>query len=141
MTATGSEVSRRIVLAWETRRLFRKRFGGIKINQKAEAINADYAAIPGLYAAGDCANGLVSYNTSLMYHLGRNPWFCGEFGKDRGRKRGRLDSCAVSFKINPCDANRQRKIRGISAAGSGPLRSICKGVLSERWMYILPDGK
>lgn len=41
--------------------------GGIKINHKAEVIGKDYEAIPGLYSAGDCANGLVSYNTSLMY--------------------------------------------------------------------------
>ena len=41
--------------------------GGIKINHKAEAIDKDYNVINGLYGAGDCANGVVAYNTSLMY--------------------------------------------------------------------------
>lgn len=33
-------------------------FGGIKINEKAQALQADGAVIPGLYAAGECAGGL-----------------------------------------------------------------------------------
>ena len=41
--------------------------GGIKINYKAEVINKEFDRIDGLYAAGDCANGIVAYNTSLMY--------------------------------------------------------------------------
>lgn len=41
--------------------------GGIKINHRAEAINQDFEVIQGLYGAGDCANGTVSYNTALMY--------------------------------------------------------------------------
>ena len=41
--------------------------GGIKINHRAEVIGKDYEKIPGLYSAGDCANGLVACNTSLMY--------------------------------------------------------------------------
>ena len=43
--------------------------GGIKINHKAETIDKDINIIPGLYAAGDCANGIVSYNTSIMYYV------------------------------------------------------------------------
>lgn len=41
--------------------------GGIKINHKAEVINKDYEVIKGLYSAGDCANGIVNYNTAIMY--------------------------------------------------------------------------
>ena len=33
-------------------------FGGIRINEKAQALEADGKAIPGLYAAGECAGGL-----------------------------------------------------------------------------------
>jgi flavocytochrome c len=33
-------------------------FGGIRINEKAQALEADGKVIPGLYAAGECAGGL-----------------------------------------------------------------------------------
>lgn len=33
--------------------------GGIKINEKAEVLNNEHEPIPGLYAAGDCANPLM----------------------------------------------------------------------------------
>lgn len=45
-------------------------FGGIKINEKAEVLNNEYEPIPGLYAAGDCANPLgVSYSISVAKPL------------------------------------------------------------------------
>jgi fumarate reductase flavoprotein subunit len=43
--------------------------GGIKINERAEAIDKEDEAIPGLYAAGDCANGAISYNFWLAFGL------------------------------------------------------------------------
>jgi fumarate reductase flavoprotein subunit len=39
--------------------------GGIKINEKAEVINTEDEAIPGLYAAGDAANGALSHDYSI----------------------------------------------------------------------------
>ena len=43
--------------------------GGIKINEKTEAMGQDNEAIPGLYAAGDCANGTHTYDYPLVYIL------------------------------------------------------------------------
>ena len=43
--------------------------GGIKINERAEAVDKDSEPIPGLYAAGDCANGTHTYNYPLVYVL------------------------------------------------------------------------
>jgi fumarate reductase flavoprotein subunit len=43
--------------------------GGIRINERAEVIDKDSEAIPGLYAAGDCANGTHTYDYSLVYIL------------------------------------------------------------------------
>jgi len=43
--------------------------GGIKINERAEAMDKNDEAIPGLYAAGDCANGVHPPNFSLGYIL------------------------------------------------------------------------
>ena len=43
--------------------------GGIKINHLAQAMDKDDESIPGLYAAGDCANGTHTYNYSLVYIL------------------------------------------------------------------------
>jgi fumarate reductase flavoprotein subunit len=43
--------------------------GGIKINERAQAMNKADEVIPGLYAAGDCANGTHTYNYSLVYIL------------------------------------------------------------------------
>ena len=56
--------------------------GGIKINEKAEVINAADEAIPGLYAAGDCANGAISYNFWLAFTLRGNP---SSFALNTGR--------------------------------------------------------
>ena len=56
--------------------------GGIKINEKAEVINAADEAIPGLYAAGDCANGAISYNFWLAFTLRGNP---SSFAYNTGR--------------------------------------------------------
>jgi fumarate reductase flavoprotein subunit len=39
--------------------------GGIKINERAEVLNKEDEVIPGLYAAGDCANSIGA----LEYHL------------------------------------------------------------------------
>jgi fumarate reductase flavoprotein subunit len=43
--------------------------GGIKINERAEAIDKESEPIPGLYAAGDCANGTHTYDYPLVYIL------------------------------------------------------------------------
>jgi len=43
--------------------------GGIKINYKAEAINKNGNPVPGLYAAGDCANGPIAHCVSLAHLL------------------------------------------------------------------------
>ena len=43
--------------------------GGIRIDHNAAAIGADWEPIPGLYAAGDCANGTIAGNTALMYKV------------------------------------------------------------------------
>lgn len=43
--------------------------GGIKINERAEAMDKDNEAIAGLFAAGDCANGTHTYDYSLVYIL------------------------------------------------------------------------
>jgi fumarate reductase flavoprotein subunit len=43
--------------------------GGIKINERAEAIDKESEPIPGLYAAGDCANGTHTYDYPLVYVL------------------------------------------------------------------------
>lgn len=41
--------------------------GGIRIDGNAAAIGADCEPIPGLFAAGDCANGTISHNSAMMY--------------------------------------------------------------------------
>jgi fumarate reductase flavoprotein subunit len=41
--------------------------GGIKINERAEVIDKESETIPGLYAAGDCANGTHTHHYSLVY--------------------------------------------------------------------------
>ncbi len=41
--------------------------GGIRIDHNAAAIGADWEPIPGLFAAGDCANGTLAHNSSMMY--------------------------------------------------------------------------
>lgn len=43
--------------------------GGIKINENAEVCTDNDDVISGLYAAGDCANGAVSWDYSLVYTL------------------------------------------------------------------------
>jgi fumarate reductase flavoprotein subunit len=43
--------------------------GGIKINERAEAMDKESEPIPGLYAAGDCANGTHTYDYPLVYVL------------------------------------------------------------------------
>ena len=43
--------------------------GGIKINERAQAIDKENDPIPGLYAAGDCANGTHTYDYPLVYIL------------------------------------------------------------------------
>ena len=44
-------------------------FGGIKINGRAEVVDKEGEVIPGLYAAGDCANGASTHHPSLRYIL------------------------------------------------------------------------
>jgi len=49
--------------------------GGIKINEKAEVLNKDFEPIPGLYAAGDCANPLMiggSLRFASLYSFAAN---------------------------------------------------------------------
>ncbi len=41
--------------------------GGIRIDGDAAAIGADWEPVPGLFAAGDCANGTISHNSAMMY--------------------------------------------------------------------------
>lgn len=43
--------------------------GGIKINDDCEALTPEGDPIPGLYAAGDCANDAVTYDYSLVFKL------------------------------------------------------------------------
>ncbi len=43
--------------------------GGLKINERAEVMNKEFAAIPGLYAAGDTANDAHTHDYSLVYIL------------------------------------------------------------------------
>lgn len=43
--------------------------GGIRINENGEAVTDNDERIPGLYAAGDCANNAVSWDYSLVYTL------------------------------------------------------------------------
>ncbi len=43
--------------------------GGIRINENTEVLTKEREIIPGLYAAGDCANAIHSYNYSLVYKL------------------------------------------------------------------------
>jgi fumarate reductase flavoprotein subunit len=56
--------------------------GGIKINEKAEVLNTQDNVIPGLYAAGDCANGLTSYDFWIAHALAGNP---SSFALNTGR--------------------------------------------------------
>jgi len=56
--------------------------GGIKINDRAEVINTQGDIIPGLYAAGDCANGATSYDFWIAHGLPGNP---SSFALNTGR--------------------------------------------------------
>lgn len=44
-------------------------FGGIKIDDLCEALDNEDNAIPGLYAAGDCANSLMTYYYAAAFSL------------------------------------------------------------------------
>jgi fumarate reductase flavoprotein subunit len=59
--------------------------GGIMINAKTEVMNEDHEAIPGLYAAGDCANGAISHNFWLAFTLRGLP---SSFALNTGRVAG-----------------------------------------------------
>jgi len=60
--------------------------GGIKINERAEVLNKDGEGIPGLYAAGDCAASVLTYDFSLTYMLwGANLSFALNTGRIAGR--------------------------------------------------------
>jgi fumarate reductase flavoprotein subunit len=59
--------------------------GGIKINERAEVLNQQDELIPGLYAAGDCANGATSHDFSLAFLLRGNP---SSFALNTGRIAG-----------------------------------------------------
>ena len=56
--------------------------GGIKINEKAEVIDTLGKVIPGLYAAGDCANGITAYDFWIAHALAGNP---SSFAMNTGR--------------------------------------------------------
>jgi fumarate reductase flavoprotein subunit len=59
--------------------------GGIKINERAEVLNKEDEVIPGLYAAGDCADGIHTYDFSLGYILwGSNLGFAINSGRIAG---------------------------------------------------------
>ena len=57
--------------------------GGIKINEKTEALNKNFEVIPGLYATGNCAGGLYgdSYN---LYSSGGTMGFAINSGRMAG---------------------------------------------------------
>lgn len=57
-------------------------FGGPKINTKAEVINTENKAIPGLYAAGNAAGGLFYDNYIVGSQLGA----CLVYGREVGRQ-------------------------------------------------------
>lgn len=57
-------------------------FGGPKINTKAEVINTENKAIPGLYAAGNAAGGLFYDNYIVGSQLGA----CLVYGREAGRQ-------------------------------------------------------
>jgi fumarate reductase flavoprotein subunit len=59
--------------------------GGIKINEMAEVMDKEDEKIPGLYAAGDCANGAISYNFWLAFGLQGCP---SSFALNTGRIAG-----------------------------------------------------
>jgi fumarate reductase flavoprotein subunit len=59
--------------------------GGIKINERAEVVDTEDEVIPGLYAAGDCANGAMSYDYALAHVLQGGPM---SFALNTGRIAG-----------------------------------------------------
>ena len=61
--------------------------GGIKINHRAQAVGEGCRPIPGLFAAGDCANSMVAYDKALMYSLwGSCLGFAANFGRIAGEE-------------------------------------------------------
>ncbi|MBT8340263.1 MAG: FAD-binding protein, partial [Desulfatitalea sp.] len=66
--------------------------GGIKINERAEAVDKDCDSIPGLYAAGDCAAGTLTYDYPLVYIL----WGCTlGFAVNSGRIAGESSAAYI----------------------------------------------
>jgi fumarate reductase flavoprotein subunit len=64
--------------------------GGIKINERAEAVDKESEPIPGLYAAGDCANGTHTYDYPLVYTLwGSTLGFAVNTGRIAGENAAR----------------------------------------------------
>ena len=59
--------------------------GGIKINERANVLNTEGDVIPGLYAAGDVANGAMSYDVALAHVLRGGPM---SFALNTGRIAG-----------------------------------------------------
>ena len=70
--------------------------GGIKINERAEAMNKEFVAVPGLYAAGDTANDAHIHDYSLVYVLwGSTLGFAVNTGRIAGENAARyVKSCA-----------------------------------------------
>ena len=63
--------------------------GGIRINEHAQVLTKERTIIPGLHAAGDCANAIHSYNYSLVYSLwGSTLGFACNSGRIAGENAG-----------------------------------------------------
>lgn len=59
--------------------------GGIRIDSMAQVTDKNNQKIPGLYAAGDCANSIVAYDLGIMYGLwGSCLGFAANFGRIAG---------------------------------------------------------
>lgn len=63
--------------------------GGIRINENAEAVTDNEDVIPGLYAAGDCANNAIAWDESIVYTLwGSTLGFSCNCGRFAGESAG-----------------------------------------------------
>jgi len=76
--------------------------GGIKINERAEAVDSRNEPIPGLYAVGDAANGSMAYDFALAHILQGGPM---SFALNVGRIAGEN---AVKY-VRSQDGSRRRR--------------------------------
>ncbi|NNK01269.1 MAG: FAD-binding protein [Desulfatitalea sp.] len=71
--------------------------GGIKINERAEVVDKKSEIIPGLYAAGDCANGTHTHHYALVYILwGSTLGFAINSGRIAGENAAKFATQKVS---------------------------------------------